>query len=134
MAGAPLIDTHIWIWWLEGSNDLRRSHREALDALSESERPKLSVISFWEVSLLVEKRRYVPGKSFEEWLRFAAGPATVSLVQLDLAIARELLEIPRSFHADPADRILVATARTLAVPLLTYDDRIRKSGLVKLWK
>jgi PIN domain nuclease of toxin-antitoxin system len=134
MADAPLIDTHIWIWWLEGSDDLRRIDREALDALGEGDRPKLSVISLWEVSLLVAKRRYVPGKNFEEWLRFAAGPATVSLVQIDAAIAKELLEIPRRFHADPADRILVATARVLVVPLLTYDDRIRKSGLVKPWK
>jgi len=50
------------------------------------------------------------------------------------AIARELLAFPRSFRRDPADRLIVATARALDLPLLTRDDAIRRSGLVRLWK
>ncbi len=133
MAAAPLIDTHIWIWWIEGSADLRRADREALDALSPAERPKLSVISLYELSVLVEKKRYTPGRPIHDWLALAASSATIDLLQIGVPVARALFEIPRTFHRDPADRILVATARALGLPFLTYDEPIRRSGLVKVW-
>lgn len=134
MAAAPLIDTHIWLWWVEGTSDLTRAERRALDSLPTTDRPKVSVISFWEVSLLVQSGRYTPGRRLDDWLKLAAGPDTIELVQIGKTIARELFELPRSFHRDPADRIIIATARALRLPLLTHDDRIRRSGLVELWK
>lgn len=69
-----------------------------------------------------------------EWLRLAAGPATVRLEPINLFVANALVTIPESFHSDLADRIIVATAVAANLAVLTYDDRIRKSGLVKLWK
>jgi PIN domain nuclease of toxin-antitoxin system len=134
VTAAPLIDTHIWIWWVEGASDLSRLDREALDALEETERPHLSAISLWELSVLIQKGRYTPGRDMDTWLALAAGPAAVTLAPINVDVARELMQLPRSIHADPADRIIVATARALDVPLLTYDNRIRRSGLVQLWK
>ncbi len=73
----PLIDTHIWIWWIEGASQLKRADRDALDALAEDERRRLSAISLWELSLLVQKGRYVPGRAIHDWLSLAAGLAKV---------------------------------------------------------
>lgn len=86
------------------------------------------------MALLVELERVVLHQSFDVWIELAAAPATVTLVDMTPAIARELLRFPRSFHRDPADRLIVATARALDLPVLTRDRTIRRSGLVRAWK
>ncbi len=69
---------------------------------------------------------------FESWIETAAG--AVNILDVSPAIARELLGFPRSFHRDPADRLLVATARALDLPVLTYDRAVRRSGPVRKWR
>jgi PIN domain nuclease of toxin-antitoxin system len=98
------------------------------------ERPFLSVASLWELSLLVEIGRVELRPTAAAWLEQAIRPETVRLAQITRAVALELFAFPKEFRRDPADRIIVATARALDVPLLTYDQGIRKSGLVKIWK
>nr|MDQ3314980.1 PIN domain-containing protein [Verrucomicrobiota bacterium] len=85
------------------------------------------------LSNLVETGEIELAPSPRAWLEAATHPLTVELAQLTRAVALELLELPASPHRDPADRIIVATARALEVPLLTFDRRIRRSGLVELW-
>ena len=136
MNGAPLLDTHAWLWWLSGLGALTTRERQALDRLAEDGvRPFLCGISLWEISLLVElKRIELRDDDFEAWIEVAASPRTISLVDVSVLIAKELLRIPSSFHRDPADRLIVATARALELPVLTRDVAIRRSGLVRLWK
>ena len=98
------------------------------------ERPFLSVASLWELSLLVEIGRVELMPNAASWLEQATHPNTVRLAQITQAVAMELFAFPKKFRRDPADRIIVATARALELPLLTYDQGIRKSGLVKIWK
>ncbi|HXM32187.1 MAG TPA: type II toxin-antitoxin system VapC family toxin [Chthoniobacterales bacterium] len=129
---AFLIDTHIWIWWMDRSPRLPPSLLATLDEAAE--RPLLSVASLWELSLLVECGELTLLPDAKKWLESACHPHTVQLAQLTPGVALELLELPRKFQRDPADRMIVATARALEVPVLTYDRQIRKSGLVKLWK
>lgn len=104
---------------------------EELDEMPE--RPFLSVISLLEVSLLVAVGAVALDPSPEEWIRTASHPAAIRLAQLTREVALELLKLPKSFQRDPADRIIVATARALNIPVLTRDKQIRNSGLVKLW-
>jgi PIN domain nuclease of toxin-antitoxin system len=111
---------------------LSRSVLEALD--DATERPLLSVASLWEISLLVESGHLTLLPDARTWLASACHPRTLQLAQVTPDVALELMELPRKFQRDPADRMIVATARALKVPLLTYDRRIRQSGLVKLWK
>src|SRR5262249_9465741 len=130
-----LRDTHAWLWWLDGTGTLTARERRTLDSLADgSERPYLCAISLWEMALLVELERVELRERFETWIELAAAPATVALLDVTPALARGLLASPRSFHRDPADRLIVATARALDLPLLTRDDAIRRSGLVRLWK
>ena len=127
---APLIDTHVWIWWLTRLPRLRPKIISALD--DASERPLLSVASLWELSILVSGAVELrPSPS--DWLEKAIHPETVRLAQITRAVAEELFRFPKKFPRDPAGRIIVATARAWDVPLLTYDRGIKNSGLVKLW-
>jgi len=71
---------------------------------------------------------------FASWLVRATSPGFARVLPLDAAVILELDRLPQSFHSDPADRIIVATARALDLPLATNDGRIRKSHLVRIWK
>ncbi len=128
---APLIDTHVWIWWLTRLPRLPPKVISALDDISE--RPFLSVASLWELSILVESGAVELKPNSSDWLEKAIHPETVRLAQITRAVAEQLFNFPKRFSRDPADRIIVATARAMDVPLLTYDRGIKKSGLVKLW-
>jgi PIN domain nuclease of toxin-antitoxin system len=78
-------------------------------------------------------RLELPGP-FPAWLQAAAAPDVVRVLPLDVDVVLALDELPSTFHGDPADRLIVATARAHALPLATHDRRIRTSRLTKLWK
>jgi PIN domain nuclease of toxin-antitoxin system len=134
VSGAPLLDTHTWIWWVDRDRRLGRSTIDALDALSADERPLLSDISLWEVATLVERGRLSFTIPFAEWLDAAAHPRTVRIVPISAAIAAEVAALPSSFARDPADRVIVASCRVLGAALLTKERLITKSRLVARWR
>jgi PIN domain nuclease of toxin-antitoxin system len=129
-----LLDTHVWIWWLTGGGKLSRTERKALDEGAVLEPPRISAITLWETQMLHARGRFALQLPFESWLLQATAPGAVEVVGIDTAVILEADRLPSSFHGDPADRIVVATARALAVPLATHDRRIRRARLVKLWK
>lgn len=126
-----LIDTHIWIWWMGQRPELPPRYRAELNALGEP--PLLSVVSLWELSMLVERRSLKLKPSPLKWLDRASRRDAVHLAQITPEVGKELLALPNTFQGDPADRIIVATARAMNLPLMTMDKTIRKSKLVKLW-
>ena len=129
----PLLDTHAWIWWIEGDRRLQRRLRDTLDRLPSDARPYLSAISLWEVAMLVERGRVVFSVSLSEWLSAAAHPRSVRIVPISPEIAAQTAILPATFHRDPADRLIVASCRVLRLPLLTRDARILRSRLVTRW-
>ncbi|MGH8582001.1 MAG: type II toxin-antitoxin system VapC family toxin [Gammaproteobacteria bacterium] len=129
-----LLDTHVWIWWLTGQPELPPGQREALDRLAERELPFLSAISLWEAQMLHAKGRLTLDRPFDRWLRAAACPEMVRILPLDVDVVLSLSTLPARFHGDPADRIIVATARVFDLPLLSFDSAIRKGQVVRLWK
>lgn len=131
---APLLDTHVWIWWMIGHPALSGAERDALDALPADTRPVISDISLWEFGTLVDLGRIKIESTVEDWLRIAASPATVRVQPITPSIVAEMNRLPASFHRDPADRLIVATARHLKLPLATKDRKIRNSRLAPLWK
>jgi PIN domain nuclease of toxin-antitoxin system len=134
VTAAPLLDTHAWVWWVDRDRRLGRAALDALDGLPSDARPFLSDISLWEVAMLVEQGRLGFTLPLEEWLESAAHPRSVRVVPVSPAIAAQVAALPTSFHRDPADRIIVATSRTLDVPLLTRDTLIMRSRLVARWR
>lgn len=131
---APLLDTHAWVWWIEGDRRLGDDVAKALDELPADERPLVADISLWEVALLVERGRRTFDMPLRLWLETAAHPRSVRVVPILPEIASEVAELPPTFHRDPADRLIVATSRALGVPVLTHDAAMAKSGLVRRWK
>ena len=127
MTIAPVLDTHAWIWWVSHDERLGKPFVGALDDLPADQRPWLSDISLWETATLLEKGRISFNIPFEEWLEAAAHPRTVRIVPISAAIAAEVAVLPKSFHRDPADRLIVATCRVLKLPLLS-KDRLGHAG------
>lgn len=131
----PLLDTHVWLWWLLGQPQLPASEREALDALAAAgQPPALSAISLWEAQMLAAKGRLELDGPLTHWLPTAAAPETVALLPMDVGVILALESLPPGFHGDPADRIIVATARAHGLALATRDAGIRRSRSVKIWK
>ena len=134
MSDAVLLDTHIWLWWLLGQEDLGPKDRKRLQALvTAGTPPSISSISLWEAQMLVSKGRLPLSLPLNRWLPLATAPETVRVLPLDTDVVLAVNELPASFHGDPADRIIVATARAHGLPLLTRDANIRRSRLVRLW-
>ena len=129
-----LLDTHVWLWWLTGAGRLSAAERRALDAAAERELPAISAISLWEVQMLVAKGRLQPTEGFAGWIERMAGPEVVTIVPIDVAVIQALHDLPSTFQGDPADRIIVATARARALRLATHDARLRRVRLAPLWR
>jgi PIN domain nuclease of toxin-antitoxin system len=120
-----LLDTHIWIWLVNG--DERLEHSQALRALekaAESSLLKVSVMSIWEVTMLEAKGRIVLDLPVREWVKHALALPGMSLAPFTEEIAIESTRLPGLFHGDPADRILVATAGQLGATFISCDQQI----------
>ncbi len=124
-----LLDTHILVWWLSDRDRLSRRQRGAVETASETSPLLVSDITLWEVAMLHGLGRLRFSIPLREWLERAVAPPLVRRVGVSPAIAAELADLPETFHRDPADRILVATARLLGATLVTQDRRIVASGL-----
>jgi len=120
-----LLDTHIWLWSLSDPGRLTPAVRRALT------RPGhelwLSPISTWEVVQLLKKKRISIDSHFEAWLPRALGSLREALVSHDVAAAAADVVLP---HGDPADRLIVATAKVLNLTLVTADERLIASRQV----
>ncbi|QDZ40588.1 type II toxin-antitoxin system VapC family toxin [Euhalothece natronophila Z-M001] len=117
-----LLDTHIWIWWLDGNPKLKEQNLKLIQQNNPNQLG-LSIISCWEVAKLVEKNRIKFNCSVEEWLELALASSQVNLLHLTLPIITASTQLI-GFHADPADQIIVATAKVNNCPLLTQDQKI----------
>ncbi len=122
-----LLDTHILLWWFEAQSRLPRSHKRVIAAASPDNPLHVCDISLWEIATLYELGRIQLAIPLREWLERATAPPLVQICPISPAIASEITSLPSTFHLDPADRIIVSTARVLGASLLTRDDRMIKS-------
>jgi len=119
-----LLDTHVLIWWLDSGSRLSKRQRKVIRSASPEHPLLVSDISLWEIATLVQLGRIRLHLPLRDWLEAATAPPLVRRVGITPAIASELAALPTGFHRDPADRILVATARVLGATLLTQDNRV----------
>lgn len=133
MSGAvyPLVlDTHVLLWWVDGSDRLPREHRRALDALSADRPAVVSDVSLLEIATLHRLGKVELALPLRDWLAAAVAPPLVRRFAITPAVAAETAALPEGFPRDPADRVIVATAKLLGATLLTRDRAITGSGVV----
>jgi PIN domain nuclease of toxin-antitoxin system len=126
-----VLDTHVWIWWVHADPQLPDAVRSALEA-SEEAGLGVSAISCWEVAKLVEYKRLTLPMPVLEWMQKSLSYPGVRLLDLSPEVAAESTQLPGEFHRDPADQIIVATARLLDAPLATVDAKIAAYPHVKV--
>ena len=124
-----LLDTHCWLWAQFGQVEkFSRLGRRMLEKAAHCGELRVSVISVWEIGLLEAKGRLELKMSCLDWVNQALASPGLSLVPLTPEIAIESSRLPGEMHADPADRILLATARVTGAQLLTADQRLLAYG------
>ena len=120
-----LLDTHVWIWVATGDQRLHGpSFLRSVARWTSASSMRVSVISVWEAAILEAKRRITFSVSCLEWVQRALQIPGIMLTALTPEIAVESSRLPGNFHNDPADRIIVATAKGLGATLVTQDERI----------
>jgi PIN domain nuclease of toxin-antitoxin system len=123
--GGFLLDTHVWIWYVEADERMFSSAvREALIASNIERGLWVSVMSAWEVAMLDSKRRVNLSMAAPAWIEQALSLPGIRLSELSPAIAIESTRLPSFGHRDAVDQILVATARLTGATLVTRDHRI----------
>lgn len=127
----PLLDTHVLVHWISGSK-LSRAHRRVIDKASGESPLWVCDITLWEIATLHELGRIELDLPLRDWLERATSPPLVRRAGVTPAVAAEVAALPKSFHRDPGDRIIVATARVLGATLLTADRRIRDAKVVQV--
>lgn len=116
-----VLDTHVWIWWVEDHPRLRREIRDQIDAETDV---RICAISLLEIATAVSLNRLVLEPSVDRWLDVAQSPPSLRVEPLSSAICVESTRLPGELHRDPADRLIVALARKLGAPLCTADRKL----------
>jgi len=117
-----ILDTQIWVWWVQGESRLTQQHWDLLNQY-QSQGLGVSIISCWEVAKLVEIGKLTLPDPVDEWLSGAIVYPGVRTLDLSIPIIVESTQL-QGFHRDPSDQLIVATARIYQCPLLTADRQI----------
>lgn len=131
---ATLLDTHAWVWW--ATHDKRLSSRAAstIRRAATHEDLWISLISVWEVAKKVEKGQLSLDRPLDRWLDEAVSSPGLGVWEMTRPVLVESCGLPQPFHGDPADQIVVATARLHGAVVVTRDERIRRYSHVRsLW-
>jgi PIN domain nuclease of toxin-antitoxin system len=116
-----LLDTHIWVRWING--DLPAKQEKSVTT-HQPDGLGVSLISCWEIAKLVEYQRLELRYPVDEWLQHALAYKGIILLDLTIQMIVESTQLPQPFHRDPADQLIVATARIHNISLLTLDEKI----------
>jgi PIN domain nuclease of toxin-antitoxin system len=129
-----VLDTHVLVWWIAGDATLSKKAKAAIDKEMAGGDIIISSITAWEIAMLVERDKLFLSMDVGSWLATVAEIEAIRFFPVDVEIAMKSVDLPGEFHKDPADRMIVATARKLAIPLVTKDEKIRAYAHVKtIW-
>ena len=126
-----LLDTHVWLWLMSREGSIKPSVIRAVEEAAQYGLVRVSAISVWEVAMLEARGRIRFSKDCLSWVNEALRAPGLGLIPLTPDIAVESSRLPGAFHGDPADRILVATARRQGAIFLTRDEKILVYGKAK---
>jgi PIN domain nuclease of toxin-antitoxin system len=125
-----LLDTHVLLGWFASGPRLSAAQLRVIRKAGPASPLWVSDISLWEIATLVALGRIELSLPLRTWLERATSPPLVQRIGISPAVAAEVAALPPTFHRDPADRIIVASARVLGATLLTRDQRILDAAIV----
>ncbi|MEF2546191.1 type II toxin-antitoxin system VapC family toxin [Aurantimonas sp. E1-2-R+4] len=123
-----LIDTHVLIWLLGDDPKLGDATRDIIGREAGRGAVAISAITPWEIALLTQKGRLSLATDVGLWIDAALSRPSIRLLPLEPSIAVASVSLPGSFHPDPADRFIVATARHHGIRIATVDRAILSYG------
>jgi len=119
-----LLDTHSWIWYASGNPTLNKTAKKIITTALQHHTAYLAAISFWEMAMLDKKQRIILEMPCLEWLNKSIELTHLRILPLTPSIAAESCSLPGQFHGDPADCMIVATARVEGLALVTRDTKM----------
>lgn len=119
-----VLDTHVLVWLMEGESRLAAQSRRLIDEAATTGEVLVSAITPWEIAMLIDKGRLVFNRDVSEWLELAFRVPGIHLSPLSPVISVGATRLPGLVHGDPADRIIIATARHEGACLITEDRAI----------
>lgn len=114
-----ILDTHIWVWWIDQDRKLPRPMRERIGRASYV---GVSAASVYEIALALARQRLTLSLPLEDWLREATHGTDIAVAPIDSMIAKRAAQLPQ-VHGDPLDRIIIATALVRNARLLSLDNK-----------
>jgi len=121
-----VLDTHVWVLFVSNPELLSKRAKRSLDTSMEEKGIVISSISTWEVALLVAKKRLQLTLSVTDWIAKSEALPFITFIPVDNSVAIKSVNLPQPLHNDPADRIIIATAISMGVPLVTKDKKLLK--------
>lgn len=119
-----LLDTHIFLWLMNGDTTLKQEYQELIQKTCTSHFLFIAAISVWEIAMLQKKNRICLTQPLHQWFDKVGSLPFIKIAPLSRQISVESCFLPGTFHGDPADRMIVTTSRVLDIPLLTRDHKI----------
>ena len=121
-----VLDTHTWIWFVSNPELVSNKAKKFINKAIKKKGILISSISAWEVALLVLKKRLVLTVDVSDWIMKSEALPFIKFIPVSNSIAVKSVNQLEPIHSDPADRIIIATAISLGVPLVTKDEKILK--------
>lgn len=119
-----VLDTHIWIWYIDRPDLLSQNALQAIEKAKQNDSVYISSISSWEIYMLEKKGRLKFKITASLWIEKCERLSFFRFVPVDNGIVKMAVELNEMLHSDPADRIIIATAKSLGIPLVTKDEKI----------
>ena len=126
-----LLDTHVLVWMVSDSSRLSRSAARELRKAERNGQLAVASITLWELALLYQGGRLRTSGSIESAIRMIIEKSRVQIIEISPEIAALTTTFPESYPKDPADRLIGATARVHGLTLITQDERILNSSLIR---
>jgi PIN domain nuclease of toxin-antitoxin system len=115
-----LLDTHIWLWWIDQDNRLPNDINELVATFNG--RVAVSSASVYEVSFLAARQRIFLNRDVNDWLDRATQGIGIDVMPITDIIARQAAQLPLH-HGDPLDRIIIATTLSYNAHLASIDTK-----------